>query len=60
MKFVVIQFFKDDSGEWHQPGSLVDFGKEEAELYLSRGVIQSYRTQMVRPVETRRRKREVS
>jgi hypothetical protein len=53
MKYLAVVFFKRESGEWLQPGVIVDLGPEEAALLRSRGVVKAYQTQMVTPPETR-------
>lgn len=53
MRYLVGAFFKDNKGEWHQPGTVIDMEPEEAALWKSRGVIKAYRTQMVTQPETR-------
>lgn len=53
MKCLSVAFFKRESGEWVQPGVVVDLGPEEAALWRSRGMVKAYQTQMVTPPETR-------
>jgi hypothetical protein len=53
MRYLATVFFKRESGEWVQPGSVVDLGPEEASLWCARGAVSAYRTEMVKPPETR-------
>lgn len=51
--FMTSRRFLDNNGRWHKDGELLELGLVEAEIYLSRGVIRAYQTQMVLPPETR-------
>lgn len=55
MKALVMGYFQDSRGEWHQPGNVDDFPdeKERGELE-GRGVIR-IRTAMAEQPETRKR-----
>ena len=53
MKYLSIQYFKDDEGAWHPPGSLIELEHETAALYKSRGYVIAYQTQAVSAPETR-------
>ena len=53
MRCLAIAFFKRESGQWVQPGVVVDMERDEAALWRSRGAVVNYQTQMVTPPETR-------
>lgn len=53
MKCLVMKYFKDESGEWHQPGNVLDLDRDRAESCLARGNIKIIQTQMAAPPETR-------
>lgn len=58
-KYRVKKRFLEPSGEWHHPGDVAEFDREKAEVWLTRGWITTYQTQMMAPPETRaRRKRD--
>lgn len=53
MTCIVIAFFKDDEGIWHQPGDLIELPTEQAALWKSKVVVKAYQTRMTSPPETR-------
>ena len=55
-KYRIRKRFLEQSGEWHHPGEVAEFDKDKAQLFLSRGWIAEYQTQMVSPPETRVRR----
>lgn len=53
MKVLVMQYFKDERGEWHQPGNVAEFNDDELRLLIRRGAIKTIQTAMVEAPETR-------
>lgn len=54
MKALVQHFFKDDRGDWHQPGNFDDFtDPAEIEVLEKRGAIKIVKTAMVEAPESR-------
>lgn len=53
MKCLVKSYFRDESGEWHQPGTIANFGRGDAEGYEKRGFIKILETAAVEQPETR-------
>lgn len=54
MKCLVIGYFKDNRGEWHQPGNVDEFtDPEEIETLRNRGGIKIIETAMVEAPESR-------
>ncbi len=53
MKCLIMAFFKDEAGEWHQPGNVENFGRGDAEGYAKRGCVKILETAMVEQPETR-------
>jgi hypothetical protein len=56
-KYRVHKRFLEQSGQWHHPGDVVELSSDRAQLFLSRGWISEYRTEMVTPPETRGKRR---
>lgn len=53
MRCLVKTYFKDDAGEWHQPGNVDNFNRGDAEGYEKRGFVKIIETAMVEQPETR-------
>jgi len=53
MRCIVQQYFKDEAGEWHQPGNVENFGRGDAEGYEKKGYVKIIETAMVEQPETR-------
>lgn len=56
MECNVITYFKDDRGDWHQPGTLHEFSEDEARKYEKMGALRIVRTQMLKTPATRKRR----
>ncbi len=53
MRCIVLQYFKDEAGEWHQPGNVENFGRGDAEGFAKRGCVKILETAMIEQPETR-------
>jgi len=53
MRCLVTGYFKDESGEWHQPGNVENFNRGDAEGYAKRGYVKIIETAMSEQPETR-------
>ena len=56
MRCVVVKYFKDESGTWHQPGELLTIDEDKAKEYEEKRLV-SVQTRMVAPPKTRRKSR---
>lgn len=59
MRCVVIKYFKDDSGTWHQPGEMLNVEEDKATEYEAKRLV-SVQTRMVEPTRTRRKRNAVA
>ncbi len=53
MKSIILQYFQDSRGQWHQPGNQADFDGGEAQELERRGFIKIIKTAMVEASENR-------
>jgi hypothetical protein len=53
MKSIILQYFQDSRGNWHQPGNQADFDGSEAQELERRGFIKIIKTAMVEAPESR-------
>lgn len=53
MLTIVQGYFRDERGEWHQPGNRQEFAEEEALRYSRRGLVTIIETAMLQQPETR-------
>lgn len=53
MNYLVMTYFKDSQGRWHQPGNSESFDQEEAGKLLRSGFIKLIQTAMVEAPENR-------
>jgi hypothetical protein len=53
MRAIILQYFKDSRGHWHQPGNMDEFEKLEADELRRRGAIKIINTEMVEQPEDR-------
>jgi len=58
MTGLVIRYFKDARGVWHQPGNKEEFPDRDAEELERSGSIKLIRTAMVGPPNTREKRRK--
>lgn len=59
MRCVVVKYFKDENGQWHQPGKILDVEEDRAREYQEKRLV-SVQTRMVEPTRTRRRSNAVA
>lgn len=55
MRCIVVKYFKDDAGTWHQPGEPMELDNGEARQYEAKNLVH-VQTRMTAPPRTRRKK----